>query len=112
MADWREEMLSRIRSLIEEAVPDVTEEQKYKKAANPNGVPVWSHEGLICTGETYKDKVKITFAKGAALEDPKGLFNSGLQGKTRHAIDLFEGDEIDGEAFNALVREAVALNES
>jgi hypothetical protein len=112
MADWREEMLSRIRSLIEEAVPDVTEEQKYKKAANPNGVPVWSHEGLICTGETYKDKVKITFAKGAALDDPNGLFNSGLQGKTRHAIDLFEDDEIDGDAFKALVREAVALNES
>ena len=108
--DWREAMLSRVRTLIEQADPQVVEEQKWKKAANPDGVPVWSHDGMICTGETYKDHVKFTFAKGASLEDPAQLFNSSLEGKTRRAIDLREGDEIDPEAFKDLFRAAVALN--
>jgi hypothetical protein len=90
----------------------VVEEVKYRKPSNPAGVPVWSHDGMICTGETYKDKVKLTFAKGASLEDPSGLFNSSLEGKARRAIDLHEGDEIDEEALQALVRAAVALNTS
>ena len=108
--DWRVATLSRVRSLIEEADPDVVEERKWKKAATPDGVPVWSRDGMICTGETYKDYVKFTFAKGAALEDPAHLFNSSLEGKARRAIDIREGEEIDPEAFITLVRDAVALN--
>ncbi len=112
MGDWRGETLSRIRSLIKQADPDVVEEVKWRKPSNPAGVPVWSHDGIICTGETYKDKVKFTFAKGAALEDPKGIFNASLEGNARRAIDLFEGDQIDEQAFKALFQEAVALNGS
>jgi hypothetical protein len=112
MSDWRDEMIDSVRSLIKEAEPDVTEEIKWRKPSSPDGVPVWSHEGIICTGETYKDKVKFTFHKGALLDDPNGLFNSGLEGKTRHAIDLFEGDKLDEAAFKTLVKEAAALNES
>ena len=104
LKDWRGEMLARIRSLIKEADPEVVEEWKWR------GVPVWSHAGIICTGETYKNVVKTTFAKGASLEDPSGLFNSSLEGNTRRAIDFHEGDEIDEAAFTALVRAAVALN--
>lgn len=103
-ADWRGEMLARIRGLIKEADPDVVEELKWR------GVPVWSHAGIICTGETYKTAVKTTFAKGAALKDPKCLFNSSLEGNTRRAIDFHEGDSIDEKAFKALIREAIALN--
>ena len=109
--DWRGEMLSRVRALIKQADPEVVEELKWKKASSP-GVPVWSHDGLICTGETYKDKVKLTFAKGASLEDPSGLFNSSLEGKVRRAIDIREGEVIDEDAFRALIRAAVSLNES
>ena len=104
LADWRGETLSRIRSLIKQADPGVTEEWKWR------GVPVWSHDGLICTGETYKSVVKLTFAKGASLDDPSGLFNSSLEGNTRRAIDLHEGDEGDGDAFMTLIRAALALN--
>ncbi len=103
--DWRGEMLARIRALIKEAVPDVVEEWKWR------GVPTWYSDGLLCTGETYKDKVKTTFAKGAMLDDPKGLFNSSLEGNVRRAIDLHEGDALDEDAFTALVRAAAALNE-
>jgi hypothetical protein len=110
--DWRRETLSRIRALIKEADPEVVEEAKWKKASQPDGVPVWSHDGMICTGETYKAAVKLTFAKGASLEDPSGLFNSSLEGKTRRAIDIREGEEIDEDAFKALIREAVSLNQS
>jgi len=110
--DWRGDMLSRIRRLIKQAVPDVVEEVKWRKPSNPMGVPVWSHDGIICTGETYKDKVKLTFAKGAFIEDPAGLFNSSLEGNTRRAIDLYEGDEIDENAFKSLVRVAAVLNAS
>ncbi len=111
--DWRDEMLSHIRDLIQAADPDVVEERKWKKPSNGMvGVPVWSHDGIICTGETYKDKVKLTFAKGAALEDPAGLFNSSLNGNTRRAIDLFEGDEINEQAFKDLIRAAASLNVS
>jgi hypothetical protein len=106
LGDWRGEMLSRIRALIKEADPEVVEDWKWR------GVPVWSHAGLICTGETYKKVVKMTFAKGATLEDPAGLFNSSLDGNTRRAIDFHEGEEIDEEALKALIRAAVALNES
>ena len=108
--DWREKLLSRIRRLIEQADSDVVEEVKWRKPSNPAGVPTWSHDGIICTGETYRDKVKLTFAKGAVLEDPAGLFNAGFRGGTRRAIDLYEGDTIDGRAFKALLREAVAYN--
>jgi hypothetical protein len=108
--DWRGEMLSRIRRLTKQTVPEVVEEIKWRKASNPLGVPVWSHEGIIFTGETYKDKVKLTFARGAALGDPLCLFNASLDGGTRRAIDIREGEEIDGDALKALVREAVALN--
>jgi hypothetical protein len=104
--DWRGEMLARIRSLIKEAVPEVVEEWKWR------GVPVWYHDGMICTGETYKNAVKMTFAKGAALKDPAGLFNSSLEGNTRRAIDFHEGEKIDEKALKALVRAAVALNTS
>jgi len=111
--DWRGKMLARVRALIEKALPDVVEEVKWRKPSNSmRGVPVWSHGGLICTGETYKDKVKLTFAKGASLEDPAGLFNASLEGGTRRAIDLHEGDEIDELAFQALVRAAAAHNAS
>jgi hypothetical protein len=111
LGDWRGEMLSRVRGIIKEADPDVVEEWKWVKPTNP-GTPVWSHDGIISTGETYKSVVKMTFAKGAALEDPSGLFNSSLEGNTRRAIDLHEGEEIDEEALKALVRAAVTLNES
>jgi hypothetical protein len=104
LADWRGEMLARIRKLIKEADPDVVEEWKWR------GVPTWYHDGMICTGETYKDKVKVTFAKGASLSDPTGLFNSSLDGNTRRAIDIGEGDELDDKAFMRLIRAAVALN--
>ena len=104
--DWRGEMLGRIRALVKEADPEVVEEWKWR------GVPVWEHDGIITTGETYKNVVKLTFAKGASLEDPAGLFNSSLEGNTRRAIDFHEGDEIDGEALKGLVRAAVALNQS
>ena len=106
LGDWRGKMLSRLRSLIKEADPQVVEEWKWR------GVPVWSDDGLICTGETYKSVVKMTFAKGATLKDPRGLFNSSLEGNTRRAIDLHEGDEINEAALKALVREAVALNKA
>jgi hypothetical protein len=107
--DWRGATLARMRGLIREADPDVIEEWKWKKATNP-GVPVWSHDGMICTGETYKNVVKLTFAKGASLEDPSRLFNSSLEGNTRRAIDIHEGEEVDEQAFKALIRAAVALN--
>jgi hypothetical protein len=109
-SDWRSEMLARIRTLIQQADPEAVEEAKWIKPSNPAGVPTWSHNGLICTGETYKDHVKITFAKGAALEDPSGLFNSSLEGNVRRAIDFKEGDKIDEEALKSLIRAAVALN--
>ena len=108
--DWRQVTLERMRSLIKAADPECVEVQKWVKASNPDGVPVWSHAGLICTGEIYKDRVKLTFAKGASLEDPAGLFNASLDGNTRRAIDIRAGEEIDAAAFMALVREAVALN--
>jgi hypothetical protein len=111
LGDWRGEMLGKVRGIITEADPDVVEEWKWAKATSP-GTPVWSHDGIICTGETYKSVVKMTFAKGAALEDPSGLFNSSLEGKVRRAIDIHEGEEIDEEALKTLVRAAVALNES
>ena len=106
LGDWRGEMLSRLRALIREADPEVVEEWKWR------GVPVWSHDGLICTGETYKSIVKMTFAKGAALKDPSHLFNSSLEGNTRRAIDFHEGDEIDAQALKTLIRAAVTLNKS
>ena len=105
-------MLARIRILIKQADPDVIEEVKWRKPSNPAGVPVWSHDGIICTGETYKNVVKMTFAKGASLPDPAGLFNSSLEGNTRRAIDFHEGDKIDEKALQALIRAAVALNTS
>lgn len=108
--DWRRNLLSRIRDLIERADPDVVEEVKWRKQSNPDGVPVWSHDGMICTGEVYKDKVKVTFARGASLEDPAGLFNASLDAGARRAIDLREGDALDDDAFVALVRAAVAAN--
>jgi len=104
LSDWRGDTLARIRKLIKQAEPDVVEEWKWR------GVPTWYHDGMICTGETYADKVKVTFAKGASLDDPKGLFNSSLDGNTRRAIDFHEGDTIDEKAFMALVRAAVDLN--
>jgi hypothetical protein len=110
MDDWRRETLAHLRRLIREADPDVVEEVKWRKPSNPSGVPVWSHGGMICTGETYKDKVKLTFAKGASLPDPAGLFNSSLDGGTRRAIDIGEGDSVDEQEFKALIRAAVALN--
>lgn len=110
--DWRGAKLARIRQLIKEADPEVVEELKWRKPSNPSGVPVWSRNGIICTGETYKDKVKLTFAKGALLDDPNQLFNASLDGKERRAIDIREGDEIDEEALKALIRAAVKLNTS
>jgi hypothetical protein len=112
VTDWRHELLGTIRTLITEADPDVAEEAKWVKPSNPDGVPTWSHDGLICTGEIYTAKVKVTFASGAALEDPTGLFNSSMEGKTRRAIDIAEGEELDPRAFTELVRRAVDLNAS
>ncbi len=111
LADWRGEALSRMRRLINEADPDVVEEWKWAKATSP-GTPVWSHDGIICTGESYRSVVKLTFARGASLKDPAHLFNSGLEGNTRRAIDIPAGEAVDESAFKALVREAVALNSS
>jgi hypothetical protein len=111
LGDWRGKTLSRLRALIKQADPEVVEEWKWRKSSNP-GVPVWSHQGSICTGETYKNVVKLTFFKGASLEDPSGLFNSSLEGNTRRAIDFHEHDEIDEKAFVNLIRAAVSLNES
>ena len=110
-ADWRGETLARMRELIKEADPDVVEERKWAKATSP-GVPVWSHDGIICTGETYKSYVKLTFAKGASLDDPAGLFNASLEGNVRRAIDIHEGEQVDEDAFKSLVRAAVAANEA
>jgi len=111
LGDWRGQTLARLRALIKEADPEVVEEWKWRKPSHP-GVPVWSHHGPICTGETYKSVVKLTFFKGASLEDPSGLFNSSLEGNTRRAIDVHEGDEIDEKAFATLIRAAVRLNKS
>ena len=110
VGDWRGEMLARMRALILEAEPEVVEEVKWRKPSNPAGVPVWSHDGIICTAETYKDKVKLTFAHGASLSDPARLFNSSLEGNTRRAVDIHEGAEVDERAFKALVTAAVARN--
>jgi len=112
LSDWRVEMLARVRRLIREADPEVVEEVKWRKPSNPAGVPVWSHDGILCTGETYKNVVKLTFAKGASLPDPAGLFNSSLEGSTRRAIDLHQGDRIDEQGLQALLRAPVALNAS
>jgi hypothetical protein len=109
--DWRSEMLARVRRVIKDADPDVVEERKWQKATSP-GVPVWSHDGIICTGETYQKVVKLTFAKGASLKDPAKLFNASLDGKVRRAIDIHEGETLNEKALNALVRAAVALNTS
>jgi hypothetical protein len=111
LGDWRGERLSQLRALIKQADPDVVEEWKWRKATNP-GVPVWYHDGPICTGETYKSVVKLTFFKGASLDDPSGLFNSSLEGNTRRAIDFHEDDAIDAKAFVTLISAAVSLNES
>jgi hypothetical protein len=110
LGDWRAAVLTRLRALIREADPDVTEEMKWHKPSNPTGLPAWSHDGILCTGETYKDKVKLTFARGASLADPAGLFNASLDAGTRRAIDIREGEAIDAKAFKALVREAVKAN--
>jgi hypothetical protein len=112
LGDWRGATISRLRTLIKQADPDVVEELKWKKRANPTGVPVWSDGGMICTGEIYKDHVKLTFAKGASLDDPQGLFNASLEGNLRRAIDVHETDKVNGTAFKALVRAAVALNKT
>ena len=111
LGDWRGETLGRMRKLIKEADPDVVEEWKWVKPTRP-GTPVWSHDGIICTGESYKSVVKLTFARGASLKDPAHLFNSSLDGKVRRAIDIHEGEEVDASAFKALIRQAVALNSS
>jgi hypothetical protein len=108
--DWREEALARMRALILEADPGMIEERKWVKQANPTGVPVFSHNGMVCTGETYQKVVKLTFARGASLPDPSHLFNGGLESNTRRAIDIHEGEEVDAGAFKALIRAAVALN--
>ena len=110
LGDWRGATLARLRRLIREADPEVVEAVKWRKSSNPSGVPVWEHDGMLCTGETYKDKVKLTFARGASLDDPSRLFNSSLEGGTRRAIDFGEGDEVDEQAFKALICAAVALN--
>ena len=110
--DWRGERLARLRALIHEAVPEVVEEVKWRKPSNPDGVPTWSRRGILCTGEVYRDKVKLTFAQGASLPDPDGLFNSSLGGKLRRAIDLHEGDELDEGAFEDLLRAAADHNQS
>jgi hypothetical protein len=110
LGDWRGAALSRMRGLIREADPEVVETVKWRKPSNPSGVPVWEHAGILCTGEVYKGYVKLTFARGASLDDPAGLFNAGFGGGTRRAIDIREGETIDADAFKALVREAVAVN--
>ena len=112
LGDWRGDTLKRLRAFIREADPKATETVKWRKPSDPMGVPVWEHDGIICTGETYKDKVKLTFANGASLNDPKRLFNSSLDGNTRRAIDLREGDAVDAEAFKALIRDAVAFSQA
>src|ERR1700691_3754985 len=112
LSDWRGETLARLRALIRQADPEVVEEVKWIKPANPLGVPVWSHAGIVCTGEVYQQVVKLTFAKGASLQDPSHLFNSSLEGNTRRAIDFHEGDNIDEKPLQALIRAAVALNTS
>ena len=112
LGDWRGETLARVRALIREADPEVVETVKWRKASNPNGVPVWEHAGILCAGEVYKAYVKLTFMHGAALPDPSGLFNAGLDGGTRRAIDIREGETVDAEAFRALVRAAVDRNQS
>ena len=111
LGDWRGETLSKVRGIIKEADPDIVEEWKWAKATSP-GTPVWEHDGIICTGESYGDKVKLTFFKGASLDDPAGLFNASLDGNARRAIDIREGEEVDADAFKELVRAAVALNTS
>jgi hypothetical protein len=111
LGDWRGRILSRMRTLIKKADPDIVEEWKWVKPTRP-GTPVWSHDGIICTGESYKNVVKLTFAKGASLKDPARLFNSSLDGNVRRAIDIHEGEDVDESAFTALIREAVALNRS
>lgn len=110
--DWRATALSRFRKWIKEADPEAVEERKWVKPSNPEGVPTWSHDGIVCTGEIYKNHVKLTFARGASLKDPSHLFNAGLDGGTRRAIDLHEGEKVDEKAFKALIREAVTFNES
>jgi hypothetical protein len=110
LSDWRGAMFARLRRLIKEADPEVIEAIKWRKPSNPHGVPVWEHNGIVCTGETYKDKVKLTFAKGASVDDPSKLFNSSLDGGTRRAIDFYEGDDVDEKAFKALIRAAVVVN--
>jgi hypothetical protein len=112
LGDWRGSALAQFRALIKQADPQVVEAIKWRKPSNPLGVPVWEDGGIICTGESYRDKIKLTFARGASLADPTGLFNASLDAGTRRALDLFEGDEIDADAFRALVREAVALNKA
>lgn len=112
LGDWRGALLARLRRLIHEADPEVVESVKWRKPSNPLGVPVWEHDGIICTGETYKDKVKLTFMYGASLDDPKRLFNSSLEGGTRRAIDFAENAGVDEAAFKALIRAAVALNKA
>lgn len=109
---WRGETLAKLRKLIREADPSIVETVKWQKPNNPSGVPVWEAGGIVCTGETYKEKVKLTFARGASLDDPGGLFNSSLEGNTRRAIDIAEGETIDGRALQRLVRDAVALNQA
>ena len=111
LPDWRGDVLARVRELIRQADPDVVEDVKWRKPTNPLGVPVWSHDGIICTGEIYKDKVKLTFAYGASLDDPTGLFNASLEGGTRRAIDIREDDDLDEQAFRALIRSAAGLDE-
>lgn len=110
LGDWRGTMLAKLRTLILAADPEIAEAVKWRKPSNPAGVPVWERGGILCTGETYRDKVKLTFAKGAALDDSAGLFNASLDGGTRRAIDLSEGDDVDGDALQALIRAAVAAN--
>jgi len=112
LPDWRGATLARVRRLIKEADPEVVEEVKWRKPSNPSGVPTWSHDGLICTGETYRDTVKLTFAQGAALPDPGRLFNSSLDGNTRRAIDIRDGDAVDEAAFKQLIEAAVAFNQT
>jgi hypothetical protein len=110
LKDWRGETLARMRKLIKDADPDIVEEVKWRKPSNPNGVPVWERDGIVCTGETYKAAVKLTFAKGASVDDPKGLFTSSLEGNVRRAMDVREGESVDEAAFKALVKAAVAVN--
>lgn len=110
LGDWRGEVLARVRNLIREADPEIVEEVKWRKPSNPLGVPVWEHDGILCTGEAYKSYVKLTFAKGASIDDPARLFNASLDGNARRAIDIREGDKIQEKAFKALIRAAVALN--